>query len=58
VTEAELARHLTDLIRTAETLVGELEQALGSMRVMVISLRRTRDAVIEADDDPPDETAG
>jgi hypothetical protein len=57
VTEAELARHLTDLILTAETLSGELEQALGSMRVMVISLRRTRDAVLEGDD-PPDETAG
>jgi hypothetical protein len=57
VTEAELARHLRDLILTAETLAGELEQALGSMRVMVISLRRTRDAVIEAGD-PPDETAG
>jgi hypothetical protein len=57
VTEAELARHLTDLILTAETLSGELEQALGTMRVMVISLRRTRDAVIETDD-PPDETAG
>jgi hypothetical protein len=57
VTEAELARQLTDLILTAETLAGELEQALGSMRVMVISLRRTRDAVIEPDD-PPDETAG
>jgi hypothetical protein len=57
VTEAELARQLTDLILTAETLAGELEQALGSMRVMAISLRRTRDAVIEADD-PPDETAG
>jgi hypothetical protein len=57
VTEAELARQLTDLILTAETLAGELEQALGSMRVMVISLRRTRDAVIETDD-LPDEIAG
>jgi hypothetical protein len=57
VTEAELARHLTDLILTAEALAGELEQALGSVRVMVVSLRRTRDLLIEADD-PPDETAG
>jgi hypothetical protein len=57
VTEAELARQLTDLILTAETLAGELEQALGSMRVMVVSLRRTRDVLIEAAD-PPDEIAG
>jgi hypothetical protein len=57
VTQAELARHLTDLILTAEALAGELEQALGSVRVMVVSLRRTRDLLIEADD-PPDETAG
>jgi hypothetical protein len=57
VTQAELARQLTDLILTAETLAGELEQALGSVRVMVVSLRRTRDVLIEAAD-PPDEPAG